>query len=73
MQGNPNYFLDTIFFFLSNNFDMKEKIMFLSYLHPFNQIPMMFPPISENIHIIAMSLPFQHLLEKYLIFISCFT
>lgn len=32
------------FSFLFNNFVMKEKIVFLSYLHPINQIPMMSHP-----------------------------
>jgi hypothetical protein len=52
---------------------MKEKIVFLSYLHPINQKLMTFPPISEDIDIIIGPLPFQHPLEKYLFFISFFT
>jgi hypothetical protein len=62
----PKLFSPHNFIFLFNDFGMKEKITFLSYLHPFIQIPRTFPPISENIHIIVVSLPFQHLLEKYL-------
>jgi hypothetical protein len=61
------------FSFLFNNFVMKEKIVFLSYFHPINQIPMTFPPTSEDIDIIIGPLPFQHPLEKYLFVISFFT
>jgi hypothetical protein len=37
-------FSTQFYFFLFNDSGTKEKIMSLSYLHPFNQIPMMSHP-----------------------------